>query len=242
MPENTTKNSVIPYENGNIQATLQLGNPIVVFSHGFGVVRDSRGMFTDISKALPSGWGYILFDYNYVQGTDVYLSSYSDQVKKLSAVLKFAAEKSDTVHLIGHSMGSITASLLASTVPSKVILLAPPVHLPRKSSNNSWAERPGAHYEGDTLIVPRKDGTTSHIPQIFFDEANAVDCVETMKEYSLIRSCTLVQAENEDIVGDLERYSLLSTETIQLIAIPGNHNFDPPHRQQLINTVLDLLQ
>lgn len=241
MPESTT-DITISYENGDIGGSYKAGHPMVVFSHGFGVVRDSRGMFTDISNSLPPSWGYILFDYNHVKGTDVYLSSYSDQAKKLSAVLKFAAEKSDTVHLIGHSMGSITASLLASTVPSKVILLAPPVHLPRKSSNNSWAERPGAHYEGDVLIVPRKDGTTSHIPQSFFDEANNVDCVETMKRYSLIRSCTVVQAEGEDIISDLDRYSLLSTENIRLITIPGSHNFDPPHRQQLIDTVIDLLQ
>lgn len=36
---------------------------VIVYSHGFGVRKDDRGLMTDIAHALP-GYEHILFDYN----------------------------------------------------------------------------------------------------------------------------------------------------------------------------------
>jgi pimeloyl-ACP methyl ester carboxylesterase len=231
----------IPYEHDHITATMKAGSPMVVFSHGFGVKRDSRGMFTDIADSLPPTFGYVMFDFNDINGHNVTLEPYSGQAKKLNAVLQFAQNNSDTVYLVGHSMGCITASLLLSTIPKKVILLAPPVHGPRKKSNNTWAERPGAYYDGDTLIVPRKDGTTSIIPQSFFDESIKVDCLQAMQAYSEVVPLKVVQALDEEIIKPTDSYDLLPGNAITLIKTPGNHNFDPPHRQAVIRQILAIL-
>ncbi len=36
---------------------------IIIYSHGFGVQKDDRGLFTDIAKDLP-GFEHFMFDYN----------------------------------------------------------------------------------------------------------------------------------------------------------------------------------
>lgn len=236
-----TKDLVVPSLEGDVGATFRGGNPIVVFSHGFGVKRDSLAMFSDICSALPSNWGFILFDYNGVDGQNITLAPYESQVQKLQAVLEFAHSKSKSVYLIGHSMGAITSCIAGSTVPEKIVLLTPPVHGPRPKSNNSWAERPGAYYDGSTLIVPRKDGTFSIIPKAFFEQSSKVDCTAVITEYSAIKNLVVVQALQEEVISHTENYDKLPSETLSLIKIPGNHNFDPPHRDNLIKTILDIL-
>ena len=37
---------------------------VVLFSHGFGVKKDARGMFTDIVQSLGSDYLPVMFDYN----------------------------------------------------------------------------------------------------------------------------------------------------------------------------------
>lgn len=217
--------------------TLSGGSPMVVFSHGFGVKRDSRGMFTDIVDSLPPEWGYILFDYNEIDGTNVRLAPYSLQTKKLKSMLELAAQHSDNIYLIAHSMGCITAALLKSITVNKALFLAPPVHGPRPNAKNSWAERPDAYYEGTTLVVPRRDGTTSIVAQEFFDELKLVDCPKVINDYSRMVDMTVIQALDEDIIQHPEQYDSLDRAKLHLIKLPGNHNFDPPHRAELVATI-----
>jgi hypothetical protein len=37
---------------------------VIVYSHGFGVRKDDRGLLTDIAKSMP-GVDHVLFDYNF---------------------------------------------------------------------------------------------------------------------------------------------------------------------------------
>ena len=130
------------------------GSPMVVFSHGFGVKCDSRGLFTDIASSLPTHFGYILFDYNKIENLSgrehVHLRSYSEQVQILGSVLGIAKGKSSTVYLVGHSMGSVTISLLKDADVHKVILLAPP--LSTTSGRRYFSEYPGAHRDNNNIL------------------------------------------------------------------------------------------
>jgi len=38
---------------------------VIVYSHGFGVRKDDRGLLTDIAKSMP-GVDHVLFDYNFI--------------------------------------------------------------------------------------------------------------------------------------------------------------------------------
>lgn len=58
----------------------------------FGVKRNSRVLFTDIASSLPDKFGYALFDFNVVDGDNVYLRSYSEQVIALKSVIAMAVK------------------------------------------------------------------------------------------------------------------------------------------------------
>src|SRR4051812_9819731 len=90
----------VPRGSNNMQTTLQvgksvinldyrLGEQMVVFSHGFGVRSDARGLFTDIVQALPRGWGYVLFDYDDFDATknEQQVNGFAERLSRLQTVI-----------------------------------------------------------------------------------------------------------------------------------------------------------
>ncbi len=232
----------IGYNDITIRGEYRSGSPLVIFSHGFGVQRDSRGMFSQLAAALPEDFGYILFDYNEISGTDVKVEPYSRQIQKLDLITKFAREKSSEVYLIGHSMGCITACILGFKY-DRTVFLAPPVHrLKPAKQGNRWEGYPGAHWQDDILIVPRRDGTTTHMPKAFFEEARDISAFEQIVLYSQINPITIIEALQEDILADTVNYRDLPKANIELLAIPGDHNFSGPDRVNSVELVLELIR
>src|SRR4051812_23517766 len=97
----------IPFGDAQLTADVQLAPHVVIFSHGFGVQRDSRGMFTDIAAALPKGVGYVLFDYNDIDSAHnlVHANGFADQVIRLRAVISWVRMQPGVtqISLVGHS-------------------------------------------------------------------------------------------------------------------------------------------
>ena len=63
---------------------------IVIFSHGFGVLKDSRGLFTELSDMLSNhGIQSVLFDYNEIrlETNEVVVKPFSEQAKILQNVI-----------------------------------------------------------------------------------------------------------------------------------------------------------
>lgn len=61
---------------------------LIIFSHGFGVTRDSHGMFTEIGDELKSEYLVVKFDYTIVNKEENWTKvfPYSKQVEMLKAV------------------------------------------------------------------------------------------------------------------------------------------------------------
>jgi pimeloyl-ACP methyl ester carboxylesterase len=222
----------IPYE-------MKIAKHIVVFSHGFGVKRDSRGMFSEIVSNLPDGLGYILFDYNFIEGDHVYLRDYTEQVQILSSVIELARKHAEQVSIVGHSMGSITVALLAETDFRSVVLLAPPV-AHSKNGVSKWEAYVGAEWYGDNLYVPRRDDTITVFPRKFFEQIPTIDTLHTIIVYAKLRPIVVVEAIEEDVLSGVENYQKLgAVENIELIKIHGNHNFDGGDRDGLVDLILN---
>jgi pimeloyl-ACP methyl ester carboxylesterase len=107
----------------NFGFEYKLAPEVVVFSHGFGVGRDNRGLFTGITECLPSGLGYVLFDYydyNDALAT-VVLTDFTEQTKRLRQVIDWAQKQPGVVkvHLVAHSIGCIVAALPPSREPQR---------------------------------------------------------------------------------------------------------------------------
>jgi pimeloyl-ACP methyl ester carboxylesterase len=221
-----------------IAVEYRLADKVIVFSHGFGVQRDSRGMFTDIVNALPKDVGFVLFDYYDVQGRTVRLTTFSEQVKRLQTVMRWLQEEGvHDVGLVAHSMGCIVAAL-AHAKAEVVFLLAPPTTIGARSRAYFTGKEGATEHDG-VWTVPRGDGTPSLIPDTFFDEFEATDAAEALRSYAMEQPYTLIAAGSDEVLKDVD-YAVLSQQpgvAFEQITQAG-HNFDPPVRQRLIERIV----
>lgn len=218
------------------------GDEIVVFVHGFGVKRDSRGMYTDIANALPDHFGSVLFDLYRIEGEDVHITSPSEQLQRIRDVISFVrqAKPDAKLHLIAHSMGCPISALANVSGIETVIFLAPAAKF--SGGTQKYFERyPNARMENDTLIIPRKDGTLTNIPMSFFDELKELDAQGLMVEYAATRPLTVIRATEDGVLADISYEQLEASEDIQIVDIPANHNFEGESRQKMIETILPML-
>lgn len=207
---------------------------IVIFVHGFGVRWDSRGMFTDIRESLPSEWGSVLFDFYKVKDAHISITPVTEQIESLRTVIRQTKEKAPTatLHIIAHSKGCIITALLRPKVDGEIILLAPPETFGTKLEKY-FQRYPGAKEQGNELIIPRKDGTTTHIPLSFFAEIQAINAEQAMLQLSKQHSIHLLQTTEDEVIGKTEYKTLLQNPRIHITPISADHNFTGKHRAAL---------
>lgn len=198
-------------------------------------------MFTDIAESLPVGWGYTLFDFYRVRGKDVYVRSISDQVAHVRDVFKRVSEKhpDTTIHFIAHSMGCAVLALSGLRANGQVILLAPPDNFGNGALEDYFKQYPGAVEKPEELVVPRKDGTVTHIPFKFFTEIRDIDPIEVIWQYSSVNMIEIIQTTEDEVIGmtDLSRL----TESAHIAQLPADHNFTGKARRQLLDSMGQIL-
>src|SRR6185369_13842555 len=101
---------------------------VIVFSHGFGVRKEDRGLFTAIAKALPDAKS-VLFDYNPINEESNTLTAkpLNEQALKLRKVINSARAEfpGAIIDLVCHSQGCVVAGLVKPRGIRKVIMLTP---------------------------------------------------------------------------------------------------------------------
>lgn len=216
----------------------------LVFSHGFGVKKDDRGLIPDIAASFTS-YSPVAFDYNIIdiEHNILTVRPLHEQAQMLQdqidTVLKH--DKQAEITLICHSQGCVVAALARPKCIVQAILLTPPGKVSAKRMQEFFARRPGASKERDgTLVVPRRDGSTTRIPQPFIDDLKNIN---PLKEYGKLamqtRTIVIIAGQDEVLRKpvDLTRYA----ETIQTLTIDGDHNFTDQYRSSLIDTLHTIL-
>src|SRR4051812_33976828 len=103
-------------------------NHIVIYSHGFGVRKDDRGLLTDIAEHLPEVES-LLFDYNEVDELNHTLTMrpLSKQAEMLNEVVRKTRQSHPDaiIDLVGHSQGTIIIALAKPQGIRRTLLLAP---------------------------------------------------------------------------------------------------------------------
>src|SRR6476646_489693 len=101
----------------------------IIFSHGFAVRKEDRGLFTAIARSLPDAKS-ILFDYNPIHEKTNTLTAkpLSEQVRKLRKVINAARAEHPgaVIDLVCHSQGCVVAALLKPRDIRKIIMITPP--------------------------------------------------------------------------------------------------------------------
>lgn len=210
-----------------------MASHFVIYSHGFGARKDDGGIFTSIAEAYPDT-RHIMTDLNDVDevSNTITVASLDTQIKKLRGVVdNLLLQDEDTLDIIAHSQGCAVAALLHPKVRN-IILLAPP--------HNVNVERVVAYFRsritnldlGKDLTIPRRDGSTTIIPPVYWESIKGLDLVNAYNQLANDNSVTVVLAGNDEVLGKTDFSGLV--DTIKVDTIDCDHNFSGQAREQLI--------
>jgi len=210
----------------------------LLFSHGFGVKKDSRGMFTDIASAFPN-YQAVMFDYNQINyaTNEVTVVSYSKQAKILEEQINKIRKEDQAaiITLIGHSQGCIIPCLIEGIKINSAILLAPPKVL---GSNRNRNQNITTDQDG-SMRIPRKDGSTTVLTKSFIVEVRDTSPLDLYKRLATMRPTIIVMAKQDEILKDNDLTSL--SDMAKVIKINGDHNFTGQDRKGLIKALSEYL-
>lgn len=213
---------------------------IILYSHGFGVRKDDRGLFTDIANSIEDT-EHVMFDYNEFDTSSNTLTV--TPLHRQAEILKsqydnLRRQNPDAIiDLICHSQGCVVAGLASLDGIRKTILLAPPTRfLGSEEKIKQMSERDGTIIEDGVVSYPRRDGTTTIIKQDYWQSRDKIsDPVGLFNELAKKSEVTIIKALQDEVLGDTN-YSTLSTKAT-LIEQEANHDFTDTGRETLVNTI-----
>lgn len=204
---------------------------MIVFSHGFGVDKYSRGLFSDIANIFGEQ-NTLLFDYNKVNTANktITLANLNDQASKLTGVLNNIDEP---INLICHSQGCLVAALAKPVGLQSILFLAPASTTNSDAFKKLFGKRLSKGKNGNPDRLKRKDGTTTLIDQSYWDSLDAVGDIE--KLYADLASktfLTIITAEADEIVG--KSFPKLKNKAEIHTLLGADHNFTGDSRDKLL--------
>jgi len=215
---------------------------IIVYSHGFGVDKTDRGLFTDIAATLPNTEP-VMFDYNVadIPHKTITVSSLREQSKMFTEVMhKVRSENpSATIDLVCHSMGCVAAAIAHPENVRRVVFLAPPDNVGVDRFKEIF-NRPGAEVNlGGLSKLTRMDGSTTLVPKEFWDSLQPLNVLKLYDALSQLAELTIISADEDEVVGPTDFTK--TNENIKLINLRADHNFTGESRAKLCELLKGLL-
>lgn len=223
------------------------GNPdkLIVYAHGFGVKRGEAGdMFYDVASIVENSKS-ILIDLNQNEESGLTVNDFQAQSIRLNyeiSKLK-AGNPGLPIMLVGHSMG---CALLAKNkiLAERVIFLAPAVSNVEAKLKPRLMEREGSYYNAEERILyaKRSDGTTSKVPDSFFDSVRGETWKDRYEEYIGVQPNTFLIVAEEDEILKVETKGILKLKFKKIDIIErADHNFLGESRKKMLSVVSGLL-
>lgn len=216
---------------------------IVIYSHGFGVRKDDRGLLSDIAEYIPEVES-VLFDYFKIDELAKTLTTCppSEQASALNQIIKNArlANPGAVIDLICHSQGTIIAALAKPDKIRKVIFLAPVFDMGLERTMARYRTRPDAeiNLEGISKLPPL-DGLVRIVPAEYWRERRKLKPFVEYNDFAKKTEIIVVEAGQDDVLSKVDLKELDSG--IKLIVLDGDHNFNGAARSPLIKVVRELL-
>lgn len=229
-------------DTSRIRGEYRAGSHVVVFSHGFDVRRDSKGLFSDIAHSLPEHFGFVLFDYHDYRGDTEYLHTLSEQAAILHQVVAWTKANLHPLelHLVAHSMGCTVASYAAEPSFSSVTYLAPPIHS-GSGLRRFFTTHPGLiTHSGHSFTVARRSGKTTHVTEAFLSEFESAQPEMFLRRYAASKPLSIIAAK-EDRFMPPSIYDSLRKQHLAVEVIPGDHNFSDTARAGVCSAVVSKL-
>ncbi|MDP2598622.1 MAG: hypothetical protein Q8P49_02205 [Candidatus Liptonbacteria bacterium] len=218
---------------------MQKNKHILVFSHGFGVRKDDRGLLTDIATAFPEAES-VLFDYFDVDEgkKTITICPLSSQAKMLNDTIKRVQGVSPgaTIDLICHSQGTIVAALAKPEGVRKTILLAPVFDMSIERAMKRYG--PLMKLDGVTELYPL-DGYIRFVPPEYWAERGTLKPFAEYNAFAEKTDIIAIEANQDEIVPKMDLAAL--SPKVQIISLDGDHNFTGAAREPLKATLRGLL-
>ncbi|MDB5716431.1 MAG: hypothetical protein JWO15_3828 [Sphingomonadales bacterium] len=214
---------------------------VVIYSHGFGVRKTDRGLFTAIARALPDAES-VMFDYNPVneESNTLTVKPLHEQALKLRKVINTVrAEYSGAIiDLVCHSEGCVVAGLVKPRGLRKVIMITPPTDISEASKVERLATRKGINIDVNTRTrLPRSDGSTTVIHPEYWQSLAGIDPIKLYNRLSRFTALRIINARQDEVLGEVSFEGI--DPAISLVTLDGNHNFDD---EEARNRILYILQ
>lgn len=209
---------------------------IVIYSHGFGVRKDDRGLFTDIASAVPDA-EHIMFDYNQIdeQTNTLTVSPLQVQVRKLKEQLD-KIDSDAVVDLVAHSQGCVVAALAKPQNVRQILCLAPPDNVDTERLINFFGSRGGSVIDlGGQSRIPRRDGSTTIIPAAYWQSLKGLDVIRLYNRLPDLARVKFLIANDDEVLGTTNFDK--TDERIELVQLDGNHDFTEDARKYLVEYV-----
>jgi len=217
---------------------------IIIYSHGFGVMKDDNGLLSDIADHLPEVES-VLFDYyNFDEiNNELHICPTSHQVAHLNQIINDIRENNPDaiIDIIAHSQGTIVTAMAKPEGIRRAILLAPVFDMRLEGTLSRYKAKVGAEVNIDGISrIPSSLGMTRIIPKEYWQERIKI---ESFKEYNELANKTeviVIEARQDELLPKVDLKEL--DDRIKIMSLDGDHGFHIPNREGLIKTIRELLE
>lgn len=215
---------------------------IVIFSHGFGTNKDSRGLFTEISNSLSSyNIEFITFDYDEIKGKEHITKPFSEQTKIFQNVLDNTIKKNPeaTIDIISQSQGLVMVALAKIKGVRKIVGMSPFFHTDIQKVMERYKKFSESEINLNGISKRyRTDGSITIIPPEYWSERFATNVYEIYNKLALNNDLTIINAAEDQVI---DSFNLLKIYNAKIINIHGDHDFSGEYRPNLIKVLKDII-
>ncbi|MDP1760277.1 MAG: hypothetical protein Q8L01_02400 [Candidatus Woesebacteria bacterium] len=214
---------------------LEGNKHIIVFSHGFGVRKDDRGLLDDIADYFPEAESK-LFDYFDIDEKEktLMIRPLSVQVKMLNDVIDQARKSNPEaiIDLICHSQGTVVAALAKPDGIRKTIFLAPVFDMSLEHTLERHKSYPDSVIDlnGVSKLYPL-DGLVRFVPAEYWAERKNIKTFEEYNSFAEKTDLIVIEANQDKVLPKVDLKEL--SPKIKLMPLDGDHSFDGIYREPL---------
>jgi len=214
---------------------------IVIFSHGMGVRKDNRGLFTELAEAFGDrGIKSIPFNYDKFdpKTKEIFVGSFSDNSQTLQLIINktFKEYPNSKIVIVAHSQGGITAALCDLKKVSQLIAVSPFFHTKMSDVLRRYSKNPQNQINlTGTTRRKRSDGTTTIIKAKYWKERFEIDPINKFNNAAVQTLLTLICPLQDEI---MDYTDLKEIKRARIINIDGDHDFSKQYRKMLIEIII----
>lgn len=212
---------------------------IAIYSHGFGVRKDDKGLLTNIADRLPEVES-ILFGYFDIdeEKKTLTIRPISVQAEMLNEVINKAKKDNPDaiIDLICHSQGTVVAAVAKPQGIRKVILLAPVFDMGIQRTLDRYEKEPDAKIDiNGVSVLPPSCGLDRFIPADYWSDRAKLNPIESYNSFSKDTELIVINANQDQVLPKCDTSEL--SEDIEVINLDGDHNFNSEAREHLIEVI-----